>query len=242
MQDLRVEECSKYVLSTIIEFMYGSDLPWDLSMNDATSLLAMADMYLMEDLKDSVAPIIEKQVTCENILEISKLAVTHKANRLIEMCCNFILTNPLLSEEQLDELLLVLPVIGKRALKISSLATNILGVDTFTFPFQSRKDFESDDSYPEYVKSNIRPNMLVRCNESFTIDAYSGKKIAIQEGMIGHVASFDDTSYESSTQLDIKWPVSPSSKRIPSNSILFLDIITPPIESEIFSVCACYNS
>ena len=66
---VEVEECSHHVLSTIIDFMYGIALPEVNSFEDLCTLLAMADLYLMEGLKDAVAPFLAKLLTMNNILE-----------------------------------------------------------------------------------------------------------------------------------------------------------------------------
>ena len=66
---ITVEECSHLVLSAIVDFMYGINIPDNFSMEDMFSLLAMADLYLMEDLKDAVAPLVGKQLKTDNILE-----------------------------------------------------------------------------------------------------------------------------------------------------------------------------
>ena len=60
-----VKECPHHVLETVINFMYGIDLPDTLRTTlDAECLLTMADIYLMEDLKDAVAshlaPLLDK--------------------------------------------------------------------------------------------------------------------------------------------------------------------------------------
>ena len=36
-----VQECSAHVLGTVIDFMYGIDMPEDITYDDAKSLLAM---------------------------------------------------------------------------------------------------------------------------------------------------------------------------------------------------------
>ena len=58
---LNVEECSPLVLATVVDFIYGIEMPEDLSSEDAKSVLAMADLYLMEDLKDAVVSLIAHQ-------------------------------------------------------------------------------------------------------------------------------------------------------------------------------------
>ena len=88
-----VEECSHYVLSTIIDFMYGIPLPETMSLEDLCSLLSMADLYLMKVLMDRVAPLFGKRLEIGNILEISSLAEDHRALHLKDLCCKFILAN-----------------------------------------------------------------------------------------------------------------------------------------------------
>ena len=58
---ITVEECSHLVLSAIVDFMYGINIPDNFTMEEMFSLLAMADLYLMEDLKVAVAPLLSKQ-------------------------------------------------------------------------------------------------------------------------------------------------------------------------------------
>ena len=49
------KDFSHEVLSTAVDFMYGIDIPEDFKdLNDLKSLLHLADLYLMEDLKDAV--------------------------------------------------------------------------------------------------------------------------------------------------------------------------------------------
>ena len=46
---IEVKECSHYVLAVIIDFIYGTEIPDDLTQDIGESLLVMADLYLMED-------------------------------------------------------------------------------------------------------------------------------------------------------------------------------------------------
>ena len=68
---VEVHECSHRVLSVIIDFMYGIALPEELGVHQLCSLLAMADLYLMEGLKNAVAPLLSKMLELDNILGIS---------------------------------------------------------------------------------------------------------------------------------------------------------------------------
>ena len=49
------------MLATAVNFIYGIEIPEDFRNEDAKSLLAMADLYLMEDLKDAVVSLIAHQ-------------------------------------------------------------------------------------------------------------------------------------------------------------------------------------
>ena len=77
----------------------------------------MADLYLMEDLKDVVGSLIAGRKMEEgNILEFSQLAKKYRAQRLKELCCDFILANvAILDKNLLDQLLLALPLLGRKS-------------------------------------------------------------------------------------------------------------------------------
>merc|ERR1712126_576041 len=90
-------------------------IPEDIGSEDAKSLLAMADLYLMEDLKDAVGPLIS--TTIDNILEISEMAEKYSSQKLKEMCCEFIFQNiDTLDKQMLIELNKALPLVGEKAL------------------------------------------------------------------------------------------------------------------------------
>ena len=89
---IKVEECSFKVLSAIIGFMYGKSLVGgNLDWEEATSLLPMADFFLMGDLKDAAIPVIENLLSLEHLLEAAELAVKHSIEKLKEVCCDFAL-------------------------------------------------------------------------------------------------------------------------------------------------------
>ena len=113
---LEVEECSPPILATVVDFIYGIGIPEEINIEDAKSLLAMADLYMMEDLKDAVGSIAHKQTTKDNILEISQMAEKHNAQKLKEFCCKFIFENiKNLDKKLLMELYQALPVLGEKA-------------------------------------------------------------------------------------------------------------------------------
>ena len=42
---LHVQECSPHVLATVLDFMYGIDIPEDISNDNAERVLAIADLW-----------------------------------------------------------------------------------------------------------------------------------------------------------------------------------------------------
>ena len=66
-----MDECSPHVLATVVDFIYGIGIPEDCSKEDARSLLAMADLYLMDDLKDAVGSFIANKLTIPCLLYTS---------------------------------------------------------------------------------------------------------------------------------------------------------------------------
>ena len=89
---IKVDECSPRVLARVVDFIYGIEIAEeDFNYEDSESLLAMADLYLMKELKDAVGSLIaSKEMNKEHILGISQMAEKYNAQKLKEMCCRFI--------------------------------------------------------------------------------------------------------------------------------------------------------
>ena len=230
-----MDECSPHVLATVVDFIYGIGIPKECSKEDARSLLAMADLYLMDDLKDAVGSLIAtKQTKLNNILEISELAQQYSNKKLKEMCCDFIFQNlDILDKKKLTELSEALPMLGEKALlelqqtkerphKNVDAANKVLGIN-FNIPFKKRSDFQSDDAYKGYVMGRIKPNMIVLCNKRIRGDEH--RSSSVPEGTIGRVVSMDFKG------ANIKWI---GFAMAHWGSFIDLDLLTPPIASSIF--------
>ena len=178
-----MQECSHFVLSTIIDFIYGISLPEELGLEDLCSLLAMADLFLMEGLKRTVAPLLGKQLTADNILKTSQLAAKHSDLKLQELCCNFILDNiDSLSTILLDDLFTAMPAIGRASLlkcKMQNIANKFPGVELQIGFFKERADFSSEEEYEKYVRANIKPNMVVLLGPSGTSSKAFGQVLDV---------------------------------------------------------------
>ena len=243
---VKVEECSLTVLSAIIGFMYGRNLGEDESLDweEATRLVAMADLYCMDDLKDAAVLIIKPLLNLKNILETAELAVKYNCEKLKGVACDFALSK-IPPDDQHDDLskklLLLLPMLGARALKSTRVASKALGVDLLS-PFKKRKDFSSLGSYADYVRQQLKPDMLVMCNEeshwpakcneqSHWPGVFGGLPLIVPVGCVGRVVSFD-----SGTALPplIKWDSNTyNGPRLPEGRAEYLDILTLPINLEL---------
>ena len=227
---VKVEECSLRVLSAIISFMYGRNLGEEESLDweEATRLVAMADLYCMDDLKDAAVLIIKSLLNLKNILETAELAVKYNCEKLKGVACDFALSK-IPPDDQHDDLskklLLLLPMLGARALKSTRVASKALGVDLLS-PFKKRKDFSAQASYADYVRQHLKPNMLVMCNE----ESRWPDQLIVPVGCVGRVVSFD-----SGTALPlIKWDSHAwNGPRLPEGKVEYLDILTRPITLEL---------
>ena len=230
-----------------MDFIYGIGIPEDYSFEGAKSLLAMADLYLMEDLKDAVGSLIASRHTSkQNILEVSELAEKFSNKKLKEICCNFVFQNlDILDKNKLTELCEVLPLLRKNALlelqeakgrpNNVEVVNKVFGVKLTSF--KKRVDFKDgyrgDDEYAEYVMTRIEPNMIVLCTSRYDgYDVYDEDEEYVYEeqhmilnGTIGRVISVD---LKGPT---IKWVGTSKAHRA---SFCNLELLTTPIAPSFF--------
>ena len=229
---IEVKECSPLVLTTVIDFMYEISLPEDLSCDDAKSLLTMADLYLMEDLKDAVAPILAKHLSKDNTLETTKMAEKYTAQKLMDFCCDFIQANigDLDDNNVLDELFFVMPMVAKSCFQKQQ--NKIEKIDVFnkafginlTVGFKKRNDFKSDLEYKEYMTNHMKPKMLVLCNKTCSWKSpATGRLREVKEGTVGRFIRFDVN------EPLIKWST-PSYLDPMVGAFLDLDLFANPIK------------
>ena len=119
--------------------MYGKSLAGEnLDWEEATTLLPMADFFLMDDLQDAAIPVIENLLSLDNILEAAELAVMYSKEKLKEVCCDFALSRipPRdQSNDLLQKLILILPMFGLRA--FCGNVRSVLSVE----PIQEQEEF-----------------------------------------------------------------------------------------------------
>jgi len=195
---LEVKECSPEVLSTTIKFIYGIGLPGDLSVEDAKDLLTIADLYIMEDLKEAVAPVLGAQLDKDNILEISKMAEKCTASKLMEICVDFIVSNITDPDEIFAGMPQIAALCFKKQLKKLEIVNMALETD-LKINFKKRKDFRYDVEYKDYLMKNLKSGMLVTNKKALWDGGRGVYEIEVKEGSIGRILSSDTDSAK------VKW-------------------------------------
>ena len=248
-----VKECHPYVLETVVNFMYDVGIPEDFNLQDVESLLYMADLYHMADLKDAVGSLIPKHWDPNNILELSHLAEKYKAEKMQHMCCDFILVNlAILDRNLLDQLFLALPLLRRKSWERLNetrprgidIANKVLGINLSVMAdaFSRSSDFSTDEDdsfqsiqskiqlkndYEQYIKAHIQQDMLVLCNKtSKWWHHLTWNSDIVKEGTIGRVIEC-----ELYGKPIVKWETGVVMK----GEHAHLDLLTPPIKTALFS-------
>ena len=164
-----VKEYSYDVLNTAIDFMYGIEIPDTLNnSDDLKSLLHLADLFLMEDLKKAASLFMAKGLNIQNVVDLCQLAEKFRAGALKDQCVQFLFDNASSIEDdkltQLRDVTVWVPLVKKFASeskKGNSLLARIFGENP-DFDFKTREDFGSDTDYEGYMMSRVKPGMFVR--------------------------------------------------------------------------------
>ena len=235
---MEVEEFSYEVLSAAVDFMYGIEIPGEFNkVEDLRSLLQMADLYLMEDLKDAAGFLISKTLNKKNIIDISQFASKFRAMLLSKSCANFLFDNhSSVDDEKLAEMKegTVMAALAMKMLKEprrESWVTKLFGSKP---DFKWRKDFGSLDQYKDYVKYLIQPKMMVRSNGStssrWCISDFP-RMLTVEEGHIGVVRS----NIDQRGRVQVMWltvsgsGASPLLYKVSNGPIDDLDLLTLPV-------------
>ena len=187
---------------------------------------------------------IEFCLKTDNLLETSRMAEKHGAQKLKEVCCDFILANiDALDASMLDDLFTVMAEVGRACLQKqkvqhrgAEIANKLLGVNLAELNnFRKRSDFSFDMGYIQYVTNNIKPNMLVVCNQTSIWNCYypddeSGSEIAtrVLEGTLGRIVS---TNRRHTAKVTVKW----QGLRKCLGQMCRVDLLAPPISCDIFA-------
>ena len=93
-KSINVSEFSFEVLSIAVDFMYGIEIPESFNKSeDLKSLLHLADLYLMEDLKTAAGLLIAYGLNKDNVFDVSLLADKFRAEALRNKCVDYLFDN-----------------------------------------------------------------------------------------------------------------------------------------------------
>jgi len=247
---LEVKECSPEVLSTFIKFIYGISLPEDLSVGDAKDLLTIADLYLMEDLKEALAPVLGAQLDKDSILEISRMAEKFTAPKLMEICADFIVSN--ITDP--GELFAGMPQIAALCFKKQHKKLEIANVALQpTWPNLKKQNYfpmrdgrgvlvTNNKEYKDFLMRDGR-GVLVTNNKTLYVWYEGVYKKEVEEGSIGRILRLDsqlpstrlvyhrsDTDTDGA-RVDVMWFLEEYVTTVTSISLLDLDICGPPFNT-----------
>ena len=239
-KSIDVNEFSYEVLSIAVDFMYGIEIPESFNKSeDLKSLLHLADLYLMEDLKTAAGLLIAGGLNKDNVFDVSLLADKFKAEALRNKCVDYLFDNASSIDGEkfsvLSEGAVMASLAKKFVLETKKPArrplwiTKLFGEEP---DFKKREDFASLDGYDDYVVSKIQRRMFVSCRESSHWDG-----VLVEEGDVGVVVSNAAPSWgfnqRSQPQVSVKWLTKGSSAdpplvvlRGPCNC---LDLVTSPV-------------
>ena len=82
------KDCTADVLHAAVNFMYGISIPDNFK--EGSGLLRLADLLMMEGLKQEAAKLLAKNLTTENYLEASQAAELYSVENLINSCAEFV--------------------------------------------------------------------------------------------------------------------------------------------------------
>jgi len=247
---MEVNEFSHKVLTVAVDFMYGKEIPEDFNLEeDLMSLLQMADLYLMDDLKDAAGFLIGKTLSLENIFDISKFADKFRATLLREQCAEFLFdSHTSFGEDKIAQMndgsviaLLAVKMMkdpeGKKGLK-DGWMTKLFGDQP---AFKSRKDFAVLDAYKTYLRSMIKSRMFVKCSMTsvwhgcrcgYGYGCHCGGDYIVTEGHVGFIR---DTYIHLNGGCLVKWLTVKSGDQAfglltqsSSGPIECLDLLTEP--------------
>merc|ERR1719222_429532 len=113
---MEIKECSAGALHVAVNFMYGINIPEEFK--EYGELIHLAELFIMDNLKEVVEERLEKDLTKANYLEISQIADLYSNTNLITKCGHFIFEqfgdSDEINWEEMGKLTKVMTAFGKR--------------------------------------------------------------------------------------------------------------------------------
>ena len=246
-KSINVSEFSFEVLSIAVDFMYGIEIPESFNKSeDLKSLLHLADLYLMEDLKTAAGLLIAYGLNKDNVFDVSLLADKFRAEALRNKCVDYLFDNASSIDGEkfsvLSEGAVMASLAKKFVLETKKPArrplwiTKLFGEEP---DFKKREDFASLVDYDYDDVSKIQRGMFVSCRESTHWEG-----VLVEEGDVGVVVSnaaqtsqtgvrFRSRGFNPRSLVAVKWLTKCSSADPPlvvlQGPCNCLDLVTSPV-------------
>jgi len=214
---MELKECSAEVLHVAVNFMYGINIPEGFKEYD--ELLRLADLFMMDNLKEVIDERLAKALTKSSYLEISQLAELYSHTNLITKCGDFVFEefgdSDEINWEEMVKLPKVMAAFGKRAMKgkKNRVATKY---------FKKKEDFASEELYGEYVMQNVGKGSVVRLLENIHL---FGDLMGLVMASVGDLATVDSKNVGTSS-LKVIFARTGWEKTIPGKSF---EIVESPL-------------
>lgn len=157
-----IKECSVSVLHVAVNFMYGINIPEEFK--EYRDLIHLADLFMMDNLKEVIEERLEKALSKANYLEISQIADLYSNTSLITKCGNFMYEEfgdgDEINWEEMGKLTKVMTAFGKSAMKAKEGGVPLKVMN-------KREDFASDEAYGKYVVQNVEKGSVVRLRQDY---------------------------------------------------------------------------
>ena len=116
---MELKDCSAEALHVAVNFMYGINIPEDFKEHG--ELLHLAELFMLDNLKEVIEEQLAKALTKSNYLEISQMAELYSNTSLITKCGHFVFEEfgdgDEINWEDMEKLPKVMTAIVKRAIE-----------------------------------------------------------------------------------------------------------------------------
>eukprot|EP00092_Neocalanus_flemingeri_P009105 GFUD01009803.1.p1 GENE.GFUD01009803.1~~GFUD01009803.1.p1 ORF type:complete len:309 (-),score=61.73 GFUD01009803.1:238-1164(-) len=86
-----IQGFSSKAVEEVVRFLYGFEI--HEGFEEVEELIALGEMYQIDDLKTAAAMIIDKNISKERVFTIAEVAAKHNADEAFDKCVEFIVNN-----------------------------------------------------------------------------------------------------------------------------------------------------
>eukprot|EP00092_Neocalanus_flemingeri_P044732 GFUD01049696.1.p1 GENE.GFUD01049696.1~~GFUD01049696.1.p1 ORF type:complete len:287 (+),score=66.09 GFUD01049696.1:46-906(+) len=86
-----IQGFSSKAVEEVVRFLYGFEI--NEGFEEVEELIALGEMYQIDDLKTAAAMILDKNISKERVFTIAEVAAKHNADEAFDKCVEFIVNN-----------------------------------------------------------------------------------------------------------------------------------------------------